>query len=507
MMHIVPLTVLRRAASFELVFDEKPIYYAPSPYVVYVNGERACQDTRNVFSLFDLLPGQKYALRVAMEDGTEADLSFETPAETMHINVLDYGAVGDGQTDCTQALQAAIDACTPGGTVHVPAGTYSSYPLFIRSGILLYLAEGATLLGGLDREKYPILPGMVDRGEEGGEVCIATWEGNPKSSFASLVTMIEAEDAAIAGRGTIDGNAHRTDWWVKPKEKRGAWRPRTIFAVRCERITLLGITVRNSPSWTIHPYYSKQVDVLDIRIVNPPDSPNTDGCNPESCERVRILGAVISVGDDCISIKSGKYYMAQNHPAPSRDVTIRNCLLKRGHGAVVVGSEISAGVFGVRVQQCIFEATDRGLRIKTRRGRGATSIVDDVVLSDVRMRDVLTCFVINMFYYCDADGHSEQVRSKALQPVDELTPTIGAIRCERVVCTGAEYAGGFFYGLPENPIQSITMREVSVDFTMDARAGLPAMMDDLEPTCRLALFATNVGQMAMEAVTFTNAAI
>jgi polygalacturonase len=123
---------------------------------------------------------------------------------------------------------------------------------------------------------------------------------------------------------------------------------------------------------------------LNLTIQNPYDSPNTDGFDPESCRNVLLLGTKISVGDDCIAIKSGKYYMAKNHFMRTENVVIRNCDLESGHGSVTVGSEIAGGVTGVKVEQCLFDSTDRGVRIKTRRGRGTRSLLDDICFNHIR---------------------------------------------------------------------------------------------------------------------------
>ena len=496
MFTITMVSALSRAASFEIIEAEENMYYASCEYDVRLNGEEVYRGKTNVFSLHGLSPSTYYEIYVHMQNGSSAFYQFVTPRETILLDVTRFGAQGDGKTVCTDALQAAISVCPKGGTVVIPKGVYLSYPLFLKSDMLLYLEEGAVLLGGTERARYPVLPGTVAYGQH--ENSYASWEGDPSDSYASLLTMIGVQNTAVAGPGVIDGNAQNTDWWENVKVRRGAWRPRTIFCAHSQNITLLGVTVQNSPSWTIHPYYCEDIDVVDIKLINPPDSPNTDGCNPESCRNVRIIGADISVGDDCISVKSGKHYMASYHPKASENILVRNCLLQRGHGAVVVGSEISCGVHGLHVERCIFRKTDRGLRIKTRRGRGISSVVDAVWMRNIVMEDVLTPFVVNMFYFCDPDGHSEMVSSKKLQPVNELTPSIRRIHCENIAITGAGCAGCFFYGLPEKPIESVSMKNVSIRFAEDAKPGFPAMMDDIEKACGLGFFACNVERVYLE---------
>ena len=139
------------------------------------------------------------------------------------------------------------------------------------------------------------------------------------------------------------------------------------------------------------------MDILNIRIRNDAHSPNTDGIDPESCKNVNIIGDHIHVGDDCIALKSGKLFLGTFMHTPCENVVIRNCCLSRGHGGLVIGSEMSGGVRNVTVTQCLMDHTDRGLRVKTRRGRGKNAIIDGLVFRNVTMDGVLTPFVINMF--------------------------------------------------------------------------------------------------------------
>ena len=159
-------------------------------------------------------------------------------------------------------------------------------------------------------------------------------------------------------------------------------------------------------------FRSKHLKFIDVKILNPANSHNTDGLDPESCQDVLVLGTYISVGDDCIAIKSGKIYMAQKEKTPTEDMTVRQCCMRDGHGAVTVGSEIAAGVKDVHIRDCMFMNTDRGLRVKTRRGRGKLSVLDDISFENIDMDNVMTPFVVNSFYFCDPDGKTEYVGSR-----------------------------------------------------------------------------------------------
>ncbi len=488
-----------RSMTAELMSQD--IYYTKESYNVYLNGECVIEnEKRNVFSLYNLMPNTNYEVAVGRGNEVLAKHTFVTDKEFVRLNVKDFGAIGDGKAEDTSMIQAAILACPNGGCVYIPAGTYLTAPLFLKSHITIELDENATLLGVTDRNKYPILPGYTTTTDETDEYYLGTWEGNPLTSMASLMTGINVEDVKIIGKGTIDGNGQNGDWWMDVKNKKRAWRPRTVFLAYCKDIVIQGVKVQNSPSWTMHPYFSENIKFLDMEIENPYNSHNTDGIDPESCKNVEIIGVKISVGDDCIAIKSGKLFMGKKFKKPSEDFTIRNCIMEKGHGSVVVGSEISGGVRNIKVSQCLFRETDRGLRIKTRRGRGQDSILDQIHFSNIEMDGVYTPFVINMYYYCDPDGKSEYVYSKEALPVDEMTPSIKRLTFTDITCRNSEVAALFFYGLPESPIEEVELKNIVFDFKEDAQSGVPAMMSFLEPVSKMGIFARHINKFTLDHV-------
>ncbi len=235
-------------------------------------------------------------------------------------NVRSYGAQGDGKTKDTAAVQKAIDACTKnkaGGMVEVPDGTFVIAPILLKSNMTLHLEKAATLLGSPDRSDYPM----------------GTFARHP--TVQPLVSSLNAENIAITGGGTIDGNGKV--WWdyiqgAKDAGVLGNDHPRPMLVVfdHSKHIKMDGVTVQNSGFWQIVPYYSDDLVFHNIRILAP-KSPNTDAIDPFSSSNILIDHVYSSVGDDNIAIKSGEI----NSPgpdAPSKNITITDCTFENGHG-------------------------------------------------------------------------------------------------------------------------------------------------------------------------------
>lgn len=486
------------ATSVCLELQNTAPYYAPAPFAVFLNGEKQFDCRTNVFSLFGLKPDSAYTVELRGE-GIEDSLTLHTAAESCAIDVRDFGAAGDGTRDDTQAVQTAISYLPVNGRLFFPEGCYRVKPLVLKSHITLEFAEGAVLLGWDRREDYPIVPGAL-RSLEGKDVHFGGFEGQTMPMYQSLLTAQYAEDIAIIGPGKIDGNAQNSDFWVNFKSFPAA-RPRLVFLNRCRNVTLHGVHACNSPSWQLHPYYSEGIRFYDVLISAPKNSPNTDAIDPESCDGVDIIGCRFSVGDDCIAVKSGKIELGRTLNKPADHHTIRNCLMDFGHGAVTLGSEIGAGVRNLSVSQCWFRGTDRGLRIKSRRGRGENCLLDQICFDNIRMEGVLTPIAVNLWYNCcDPDRESEYVWSREKLPVDERTPRMGRFYFRHLICTDAEVAACYIDGLPEAPIEAVTLEDVSVSFAANARPGVPIMENFAKKRCRLGLYLDNVRRIRVRNV-------
>lgn len=400
------------------------------------------------------------------------------------FNVIDQGAVGDGHTLDTQAIQSAIEACgrAGGGTVYVPAGNYVTGSIFLYSNVTLHLEAGATFLGSENPADYPVMDGR--------------WEGTDQKTYAPLIAGSNLQNIAVVGRGTINGRG--ACWWKNHEERTLAYpRPRLISFDHCANVLIEGITLTDSPSWTINPVRCENVTVDKVTIINPADSPNTDGINPDSCRDVHISNCYVSVGDDCITIKSGNESDGRHNLSPCENVTITNCIMAHGHGGVVIGSEMSGGIKNVVISNCVFTGTDRGIRIKSRRGRGG--VVEDIRVSNIVMEDVLCPLTMNLYYACGIWG-DQTVADKQPHQVTDGTPRVRRIHLSNISARGVKYAAAFLYGLPEMPVEDISLSDISISMSLDAETGYPEMADDMELMRRAGFFVRNARELKLHNV-------
>jgi polygalacturonase len=343
-----------------------------------------------------------------------------------------YGAKGDGVTKDTASLQKAIDACSAagGGTVRLAgSAVFVSGPLLLKSNITLEITSGTTLAASEDHDDYPEIQEFRETGRQ------------------PLLGADHAENITIHGGGTIDGKGQ--SWW--PHREQGYLRPRLIVFRYSKHITMENVTVQNSPSWQIVPYYSDDVTFRNMKIYAPDgESHNTDGIDPFSSSHITIDHVTIDTGDDNVAIKSGQ----PNSPgpdAPSHDIVITDCNFVHGHG-LSIGSEVAGGVQNLRVERVHFKGSGTGVRIKSNRDRG--NDIGNFVYRDLVMEDVVTPILITEFY-------PKIPQSIETEPVTRLTPHFHDILIENLQATGAKEAM-VVVGLPESPILGLTLKNVHI---------------------------------------------
>src|SRR5216683_1578455 len=352
-----------------------------------------------------------------------------------------YGARADGTTKDTKAIQAAIEDCASagGGTVKLSGGTFLSAPIVLKSNITFDIARGTTLLGSSDHADYPAKTELRAPGTQ------------------SLVSATNAEKIAITGGGTIDGNGE--SWWAEARATHNAgvvgavqFRPRLVVFDHCKHIRMEGITVQNSPSWQVVPYYTDDMIIRNARILAPQHSPNTDAIDPFSSSNMVIDHVYADVGDDNIAIKSG-IINSPGPDSPSKNITITDCEFMHGHG-LSIGSEIAGGAQNIHAERIHFKGTDQGIRIKANRDRGAD--VSNISFKDITMEDVRTSILISEYY-----PKAMPEGDVAAEPVQRLTPFFHGITIENVKSVNSPWAG-VIVGLPESPVKDIVLKNVDI---------------------------------------------
>lgn len=403
------------------------------------------------------------------------------------MNILDYRELSQNGTDWTEAFRKAIAALAEagGGEVTVPSGVYPTGPIRLESDITLRVQNGARLVFHADEERFPLVR--------------MPYQGRETQVRQACIYARDAKNVCLAGEGTLDGRGEY--WWTGFRAETLAYpRPYMICFDHCSHVRVQDVTLVNSPFWTVHPYCCEDVAVQGITIHNPWDSPNTDGINPDSCRDVRITDCTVDVGDDCITLKAGTEDTVD--PPPCERIIISGCHLLHGHGGIVLGSETSGGIRNVVVSNCILHETDRGIRLKTRRGRGGT--VEGLQVFNLIMDGVMCPFVFNMYYYCGPGGKEESVRTKAPQPIGDRTPVLRDVSISGVSARNCTACAGFFYGLSEQPVEGVTMRDVRVEMASGAAKCRPAMMDDCPEMSGAGFFLRNVRRACFSNVTVLN---
>lgn len=402
--------------------------------------------------------------------------------------ITDFGAIADGSI-VTSNIQLAIDTTSQrgGGRVVVPPGTFITGAIYLKNNIELHLKAGSILKFTGNQEDYTI----VD----------SRWEGVDRKVYASCIYAENAINIAVTGLGTLDGNGEK--WWFKKFEPEGPLlypRPKLISFDNCRHIVLQDFSCVNSPSWTINPIRCYNVSCFNINIKNPTFSPNTDGINPESSKNVRISNCNIDVGDDCIAIKAGTEDTTNR--VSCENITIDNCTMVHGHGGIVLGSEMSGDIRNVTISNCIFQDTDRGIRVKSRRGRGGT--VEDIRVNNIVMDHVMCPFVLNLYYNCGPRGKEKYVWDKNSYPVTEETPIFRRFYFSNISCRNITASAGFIYGLAEKYVSELLFQNIEVSMSDEINPDLPAMMKGIEKMSQAGFYVGNSREILFERVTIDN---
>lgn len=412
--------------------------------------------------------------------------------------ISSFGAGRNGRNNDSEAFAKAFAEIEArgGGRLVVGPGTYLTGPWNLPSGLELVLERGALVRFSTDFRLYPPVK--------------TRWEGVECWAHHPLIMADSKKDIHIHGGGTLDGQGKA--WWDAYRAIRSSGRqapetelelelaelnkdymsqasggggretqflrPPLFQCINCEGISLENLRLQNSPFWSTHAVYSQNLIFRGLLIENPADAPNTDGLDIDSCSGVLVEGCEFNVGDDCLALKAGSGSDGIRVGRPTEDVSVRNCRMNSGHGGIVIGSETAGGIRRIRVSDCTFTGTDRGIRIKTRRGRGGN--IEDLVFENIEMDGGYCPIAVNSFYRCGADPQDPVLFSTDPQELDPATPRISGLSFRGIRARNYRSVAVFIAGLPESPIRGLELLHCS--FKIAAR-------EELLPTSEAAMYA------------------
>jgi polygalacturonase len=440
---------------------------------------------------------------------TSAKSYAKPPKRTKRYVITDFGAVADGKTVNTKAIQAAIDKCAAnkkGGVVVVPKGTFLSGAIFLKQGVDLLVEKDGVLKGTTNPDDYPQIQ--------------SRWEGTEEMYTASFINAEGVTGLTISGEGTIDGSGEE---WVQQNPYRrppapaapGAaaaaapmaappaapaatapaarpsapaslrrGRPRLIGIQNSKEVLVSGLSLHNQAVWCLFVLYSQDVEIDGVKITAEHNIPSSDGIDIDSSKHVHITNAFIDDDDDCISIKSGKDADGLRVNRPAEDILIENSHFAYGQGGVAMGSETSGGIRNVTVLNCVMDSDNWApIRFKSQPSRGG--VVENITYKNITLHGTREAFEMNM----------EWRMVGPRQPDSNPLPVVRNVRIINV--SGDVQNVGVIHGLAGSPIQGVTFENCKITanrgfrldharnvdmkgLTIDVKQGDPITKTDVE---------------------------
>lgn len=378
------------------------------------------------------------------------------------INILKLGAKGDSISNNKSVFDKAMALCkkNKGGTIIVPKGIYKiNGPIHFVSNVNLKIEKGAKIKFSDNPKDYPIV--------------LTSWEGTILYNYSPLIYAYECSNVAITGEGTIDGEGGKIWKSFKAKEEAGKnrsrdmnhtnvalsdrkfgdsyfLRPQMIQFFNCKNILVENIKIENSPFWCLHLLKSESITVrgLSYKSLNY----NNDGIDPEYAQDVLIENVTFDNGDDNVAIKAGRDHEGRaNTATPSENIVIRNCNFKGLHG-VVIGSEMSAGVQNVFVENCkTVGYLKRGIYLKTNADRGG--FIKNIFVRNIQLDEVEDCLYITANYHGEGKGFQSDISN---------------IHFSDIICNKATESGIVIQGFPDKKIRNITLKNIEIKSAKNA---------------------------------------
>lgn len=371
--------------------------------------------------------------------------------------LTDFGAKGDSISDSKPAFDKALQACKEqnGGRIIVSSGIYViNGPIHLVDNTTIELEKGAKLVFGTNPADYlPVVP--------------TSWEGTFLYNYSPLIYAYQVKNVAIIGEGTIDGNGKEgfSKWYdlQKPSQQlsrqmnhedvpvqkrvfgEGHYlRPHLIQFFECQNILIEGVTIANSPFWSVHFLKSENITARKVKFDT--HNRNNDGFDPEYSKNVLIEDIDFDNADDNVAIKAGRDHEGRKTAITSENIIIRNCRFKGLHG-VVIGSEMSAGVQNVFVENCTYGGyCKRGIYLKSNPDRGG--FIRDIYINDVEFGEVEDGVFITSYYHGEGKGHETDIRD---------------IFIENMKFKKATHAGLVIQGYPTKKVTNVHFSNVSID--------------------------------------------
>ena len=378
------------------------------------------------------------------------------------VIITDFGACDDGHVH-TREIQKAIDLCPAGGAVIVPAGTYLTGALELKSDMTLRIDKNARLLGSPDTADYPI---RQDHHEGREQLC-----------YSSLISTGPAphRNITIEGKGCIDANGIAL--FPREMEEGRAKRGKALSIRNTEGLTIRGITVRNAAFWCVHILYCHNILVDGVSVHTACDSEgrkntllyNGDGIDLECCQDALVENCLIESQDDCLAVKSGRDADGRRVGIPSARIRVRNCRFRHGFG-VAVGSEMSGGIRDVEVSGCEFSDSFSIASVKCRRGRG--NAIRDISFRNCVLtntdRSIRPTRWFKGILYIDSSYGETDFDPEAAMPADETTPEIRDLSFESIEGVSSVGYGLYVCGLKEMPVRGVTLKNVRLKAEYDS---------------------------------------
>jgi len=404
--------------------------------------------------------------------------------------ITDFGAVPDGTTVNTKAIQSAIDKCASsktGGVIVVPKGIFLSGAIFLKQGVNLLMEKDGVLKGTTNIDDYPLIQ--------------TRWEGTEELWTSAFVNAEGVSDLDISGEGTIDGSGE--EWVQKNPYRRAAatfgaeppsmpstpppmrrGRPRLLGIQNSKRVRIANLNLHNQAVWCLFILYSEDVLADGLRITAEHNIPSSDGIDIDSSKHVRVNNVYIDVDDDCISIKSGKDADGLRVNRPAEDIIIENSHFAYGHGGVAMGSETSGGIRDVEVRNCTVDSGNWApIRFKTQPSRGG--VVENITYRNIKLHETKQAFEFNLEW-------------RMVPPIAPPAAVLPVVRNVKIInVSGDVESVGIIHGLLGSPIQGVTFKDCritakkgfkldharNVDLTglsLDVKEGDPIMKVDVE---------------------------